>query len=125
MNKFFTFAFLALFTVACGTGGTPTSTTPVSTNAAQTVGNDQGSAQATETVSATNNNTPTIVNILAAKKVTMDGGKIEVEGSDDAEVSIGAATFGTQSFGDEGLRAEAGSGGGAAGSTGADAGIEK
>lgn len=111
---------IALFTVACaGTGSAPASSTPVSTNAAQTVGQDQGSAQASEAVTATNNMTPTNHIIIGAKKVVIDGGKIEVDGADDAEVTIRATALGVQTFGDDGLHAESSSGGGSAGSTGA------
>jgi hypothetical protein len=103
--------------------GSSTATVPVNTQGAQTVGQNQGTASAAETGSATNNNTPSIYIVNAAKRVTItqgtEGATVEVEGSDDSEVTIGAAYFGVQRFGDEGMQASTSSGGGAAGGTGA------
>ena len=120
--KYVLISLLGLLT-ACSTPGT--STTPVAANAAQNVGNDQGSAQATESGSAVNTNSPVIMNLFGAKKVVItkegEGVVAEIEGQDDAEVTVSGARFGNQTFGDEAQSAEVSSGGGAAGSTGANA----
>lgn len=119
-------AFLAVFCLSCSTPGGSTVTTPVGATGAQTVGNDQGTAQATESGSATNNNNPTLMIVNAAKKVTItvdaDGATAaQVEGAEDAEVNISGAYFGVQRFGDDGMQAEVSSGGGSAGAAGASA----
>ena len=104
--------------------GSAAATNVPQTQGAQTVGGNQGQASAAETGSATSQSNPVVVNILAAKKVTMgvksDGGtELKVEGADDAEVTINAAEFGYQRFGNEAtLESEVSSGGGAAGGTG-------
>lgn len=114
----------ALSLGACTTSG-GTNTTPVAATGAQTVGNDQGTAQATESGSATNTNSPVIMNLFGAKKVTIkkgdDGVEAEIKGQADAEVTVSGAQFGNQTFGDDAQSAEISSGGGSAGAAGASA----
>lgn len=95
--------------------------TPNSVQGAQTIGNDQGSAQASENITATNTVTPSVYNILGAKNVRIqrspDGSEtIDVTGS-EGDVAVGAANMGVR-FGDEGQEASASTGGGAAGGVG-------
>ena len=115
---------LALLVVAVCVGcqSTGTTTTPISTQAAQNVGQDQGTAQATESGSAINHLRPVIVNALAAKtvEITMVNGepKITITASEDSEVKVQGAYFGNVRFNDENAHAEVSSGGGSAGGTG-------
>lgn len=112
----------------CQTPGT--SAVPVSTQGAQNVGQDQGSAQTTEAGSASNRNQPFVMNILAAKtvKIGMTDGvptTVEVAGADDAQVTVhghvGDITYDGNEH-DSSQQAEVQSGQGAAGGTGGVAG---
>lgn len=121
------FALLALLMIlpACtspGIGSAAATNVP-QTQGAQTVGGDQGQASAAETGSATAQIAPTIINAIAAKKVTI--GKngtdmtVEIEGADDAEVVVtGSPLFGVHVGAEAGITAETSSGGGSAGGVG-------
>lgn len=113
-------------TMACsspGSGGAATTVIP-QTQGAQTVGRDQGQASAAETGSANTQSNPTIINALAAKRVTVNiqpGTRTEVaiEAAEDSEVSIGGGEWGLMKWGNENtLSADVSSGGGAAGGVG-------
>lgn len=106
----------ALFTGCAGQQGT--TTTPVTTTAVGEAGRDAGTAAATESGAATTNFT--VVPIIGAKTVTIDGRAVQVEGQPDASVSI--RNMGTLAHvtitGDENATSGNQSGGGAAGGTG-------
>ena len=128
MNRILVIVTFALLSSACQSGpdrspgSTGTAGVPVGTTSAQTVGQDQGTAQASETVSSTNTVTPTVFNLMGAKTIkirqVVDGEtEVTMEGHDEAVVEINSANMGVR-FGNEGQKSSASSGGGAAGGTG-------
>lgn len=117
------FCFFSFALGACASDG-GVATTPVATTGAQTVGGNQGTAQATESGSAVNHLYPTVVNAFAAKTVRVSSDQngrpvVDVTSADDATVEVsGAASFGYVRWGDAGVQAHVESGGGAAGGAG-------
>lgn len=105
---------LSFCLAACSTPGNAAN--PVNAQAAQNVGNDQGSAQATETVSSQTDIRPVIYNFIgfSSAKVNPEGG-VEASGEGggfNGTLTVQGATLG------EGASSQAHSGGGAAGGTG-------
>lgn len=114
---------IALSAAGCASGDGGQVTTPVQTQGAQTVGRDQGSAQASESGSAQVHMRPMVNNIFGAKSVKIvadtDGGSsVEVEGSDSSEVAVTGSSFGNFNMNEGTQEASVSSGGGAAGGTG-------
>lgn len=121
---FFGLALIAMLTVGgCASGPGGQVAPNVQTQGAQTVGNDQGSAQASESISAQTHITPVINNIFGAKSVevttTPDGGSsTKVEGSTESQITVSAATMGNFNMNESDVKTSGSSGGGAAGGTG-------
>lgn len=103
---------LVLFT-SCSTPG---AATPISQGQVAQTARDQSSAAAAETGSATNTVTPHIINAFGVSSLTVtrtpDGGEtIEMEGAENATLSVEGGLNAGVRFGDEGMEASTSSGG--------------
>lgn len=119
-------AAVILLPACAGTGTGGATSTPISTQGAQTVGGDQGQAQATETGSAVNHIRPLSVNLFGLNKATVRINtedeeapivRVDAEGDGSGTFNMHEATFGTK-IGDRSANPSVSSGGGAAGGTG-------
>lgn len=122
---FFGFAliFVLSFAGGCASGPGGQVAPNVQTQGAQTVGNDQGSAQASESISAQTHVAPNVFNVFGAKSVKVavapDAGvQMEVEGSESSTVEVAGSTFGNFNMNESDVKTSGSSGGGAAGGTG-------